>query len=103
MVTGMVGGGPVVVVVDGGMVGGGLVVVVVTGMVGGVGMVVGMVKSGMVKSGNSGKSGIVNVGTVVGGVVWAPAVDITNPTPPTPAATAATRRLRQTRIPTSRT
>ena len=47
----LVGGGEVLVVVDGGMVGGGTV------------------KSGMVKSGKPGISGTVKVGIVVGGGV----------------------------------
>jgi hypothetical protein len=96
-----VGGGLVVADVEGGLVGGGLVVDdVLGGMVGG--GIVGTVNVGKVgnsgNSGNSPGSGIENVGTLVGGPVWAPADDISNPALPALTATSATTRRFQTRI-----
>ncbi len=98
VVSGIVGGGVEVELPGGGMVGGGLVVELVAGgMVGGGGNVG--------NSGNSGivKVGVVKVGTLVGGVVCAPAEDMSSPALPTPPATTASTRRFQTCIPTSRT
>ncbi len=95
VVGGIVGGGVVVDDVGGGMVGGGVVVDDVDG---------GIVGGGVVMVGKVGKvkSGTVKLGMVMGGTVWAPADDISNPAAVAPVAARTITRRFQTCMSTSR-